>query len=238
MKGTPDLPAPPDPAKVLVHNLDQVATTSALHLSPSNQVAQVFRTGAAAAHTLESIEVAFGEAISATDIGDLSASVWSVNTSTNHPVAWLYDLGKPSAIAVPFTYAEGSDPFIAGPTARFDAPANKVLDGSMTPYAVVLLFDASRRLFTTASNTQTPSAGFTLDDNAFARLLETARDVGNPYPSHSLLLRVNGAVVTVPDTDPPVIGTAALAADGRTLTLTYDEALNEASTPAADCVRR
>ena len=48
-----------------------------------------------------------------------------------------------------------------------------------------------------------------------------------------MLLRVNGAVVTVPDTDPPVFGTAALAADGRTLTLTYDEALNEASTPAA-----
>ena len=84
VKGTPDLPAPPDPAKVLVHNLDQVATTSAVHLSSSNWVAQVFRTGADA-HTLESIEVAFGEAISATDIGDLSASVWSVNTSTNRP---------------------------------------------------------------------------------------------------------------------------------------------------------
>ena len=227
--GTPDLPAPPDPAKVLVHNLDPVATTGPLNLSPTNQVAQVFRTGAAAAHTLESIELAFGDAISATDIGDLSASVWSVNAS-GHPDAWQFDLGKPSAIAVPFTFAEQSNTFIAGPTARFDAPANTVLDGSMTPYAVVLLFDAGRRLFSTASNTQTTSAGFTIDDNAFARPRDSS--MFNPHPSHSLLLRVNGAVVTVPDTDPPVFGTAALAADGRTLTLTYDEALNASSTPA------
>ena len=172
-----------------------------------------------------------GDAISATDIGDLSASVWSVNTSTNRPAAELYDLGKPSAIAVPFTFAEGSNTFIAGPTARFDAPANKVLNGSTTPYAVVLVFDDDRLLFSTASNTQTSSAGFTIDDTALAG--PQGGSIWNPHASHSLLLRVNGAVVTVPDTDPPVFGTAALAADGRTLTLTYDEALNEASTPAA-----
>ena len=41
------------------------------------------------------------------------------------------------------------------------------------------------------------------------------------------------AVDLVLETDPPVFGTAALAADGRMLTLTYNEALNAASTPAA-----
>ena len=229
--GTPDLPAPPDPAKVLVHNLDPVATTGPVNLSSVNRVAQVFRTGADA-HTLESIELAFGDAISATDIGDLSASVWSVNAS-DRPAAKQFDLEPPPLMAIEksFTFAEQSNTFIVGPTARFDAPANTVLNGSTTPYAVVLSFDAGRLLFSTASNTQTTSAGFTIDDNALSGA-RTGR-LWVPHTSQSLLLRVNGAVVTVPDTDPAVFGTAALAADGRTLTLTYDEALNASSTQAA-----
>ena len=99
MNGEPDIPQPPDSGRVLVHNLDQKATTIKWGWTSTNRIAQVFRTGGAAGtrYTLDSIELGFGTAISSTDIGDLSASVWSVTTS-GHPDAKQYDLVKPAAI--------------------------------------------------------------------------------------------------------------------------------------------
>ena len=98
VNGEPDIPQPPDPGRVLVHNLDQKATSDAVDLDSTNRIAQVFRTGAAGtSYTLDSIELGFRDAISSGDIGDLSASVWAVDTS-GQPTTKQYDLEKPAAI--------------------------------------------------------------------------------------------------------------------------------------------
>ena len=198
VEAEPDLPQPPDSGRVLVHNLDQKATSDAVDLDSTNRIAQVFRTGGAAGtrYTLDSIELCIQDAISSTDIGDLSASVWSVTTSGN-PDAKQYDLGKPAAIEV-MEISNGE--VVVGPVARFTAPANKVLDGNSTPYAIVLSYDSTVEPFTTKLDTETSSAGFTLDDT-----LRTSTKSGTTWSAHadhSLLMRVNGAVdaVNIPPT--------------------------------------
>ena len=198
VNGEPDIPQPPDPGRVLVHNLDQKATSDAVDLDSTNRIAQVFRTGAAStSYTLDSIELGFRDAISSGDIGDLSASVWAVDTS-GQPTTKQYDLEKPAAIE---TMKVTNGLVVVGPVARFTAPANKVLDGNSTPYAIVLSYDSTVEPFTTKLDTETSSAGFTLDD-----ALRTATKAGTTWTAntlgYSLLIRVNGAVgaVNIPPT--------------------------------------
>ena len=90
INGIPDLPPPPAGHSSLVHNLDQLATDteSTVALSSTTWVAQVFRTGAANTHgyDLQSVELAFPDAVSSADIGDLKAGVWTLDDSSNDPI--------------------------------------------------------------------------------------------------------------------------------------------------------
>ena len=88
---------------MLVHNLDnldQEPSSSAVSLTATNEVAQVFRTGAASTrYILKSIELAFNSYIPPTETGSpskLSASVWSVNAS-GRPDTKQFDLSPPYA---------------------------------------------------------------------------------------------------------------------------------------------
>ena len=112
-----------------------------MYLLSTNRVAQVFRTGGAAGtrYTLDSIELGFATAISSGDIGDLSASVWAVDTS-GQPTTEQFTLEKPAAIEELDATNKG---VVVGQMARFTAPANKALDGNSTPYAIVLSHDSS-----------------------------------------------------------------------------------------------
>ena len=102
VSGVPDIPSPPDPSKVLVHNLSSpTASTGVLELNQSTtgQVAQVFLTGSNYLdYTLESIEVGFGDAISSASVmSSLFATVWSLDLS-GHPDTRQFALSKPAGI--------------------------------------------------------------------------------------------------------------------------------------------
>ena len=94
-----------------------------------------------------------------------------------------------------------------------------MLDGNSTPYAIVLSYDSTVEPFTTKLDTETSSAGFTLDD-----ALRTATKAGTTWTAntlgYSLLIRVNGAVGAAnnpPTGAPGITGTPTV---GQTLTAT------------------
>ena len=88
-------------AEVLVSNLNQLASTTAFnfgHSGTENSLAQGFMTGASTGgYTLTSIEVAFNQGQSATQLGNLTVGVWSDDGSGN-PSAELFTLTKPASI--------------------------------------------------------------------------------------------------------------------------------------------
>ena len=203
VNGEPDIPQPPDPGRVLVHNLDQKATDVDLELEIDTEFAQVFRTGGTTSsrYNLDSIELGFGGAISSADItSKLAASVWSINTSGNLNTK-QYDLEKPTSAIGPMEVT--NDLVVVGPAARFTAPANTVLNGN-TRYAVVVSYDGDINLFTVESDTETSSAGFTLHNNYYGRGRSDNWDTG--WSTQSLLMRVNGAVQAA--NNPPTVANA------------------------------
>ena len=203
----PDIPAPPDPSKVLVHNLDQEPSSSAVSLTATNEVAQVFRTGAASTrYILESIELAFNSYIPPTETGSpskLSASVWSVNAS-GRPDTKQFDLSPPYEITAMDFVGPAGNQVIIGTMARFDAPANKVLNGDTTLYAVVLSYDDSSALFSTDEDAETSSAGYTLANAGFKKLRSAAWSAAES--TQTLLMRVNGAA------NSPAVGALTVSA--------------------------
>ena len=93
---------------------------------------------------------------------------------------------------------------IIGTMARFAAPANKVLNGDTTPYAVVLSYDDSSALFSTDEDAETSSAGYTLANAGFKKLRSAAWSAA--ASTQTLLMRVNGAA------NSPAVGAPTVSA--------------------------
>ena len=121
----------------LVSNLNQPATSALafVHLTTEYALAQGFTTGENPGdYTLTSIEVAFNAGLTAVQLGNLTAGVWSDDGSDN-PDTELFTLTKPASIGA--ATAVGSDPAtVTGNYTVFNAPAGRTLVAS-TPYHVV-----------------------------------------------------------------------------------------------------
>ena len=108
----------------LVSNVGQLATTDPLSFSSGASqyaIAQGFTTGAnSPGYTLTSIEIAFKDALTATQVGDLTASVWSDDGSGN-PSAELFTLTKPASIVAATTTDVGTDSDVTGNYTVFNA---------------------------------------------------------------------------------------------------------------------
>ena len=181
----------------LVSNLNQVATSNQLDFSPGSarySFAQGFRTGAnPGGYTLTSIEIAFSAAVSAAQIGAVTASVWTADGSGN-PATDLFALTKPASFGTPTTTTSGSlDEFytLSGNYAVLTAPGGTTLDPS-TRYLMVVV-GGPNTLWSTASDAETGAAGWSIADAA--RWKETTPNPGSwaaQSNSHAMSIRVNG----------------------------------------------
>ena len=230
LTGTTDVPPPPAAGRVLAHNLDQAATnsSSSLTLTSTRQVAQAFRAGANThGYDLDSVELVFGGNISAADIGDFSASIWTLNPM-GRPETRQFTLSPPADIA---SSDVSSLIFkVTGPTAVFTAPAGTTLAAG-TPYAVVLSFNQDKRLIGTMSDTETAVAtGFTFDNAALEGAVSGTTTTWTTHSDgYSLSLRVNGAARTTPPPDAVAPTFVSAAADGDSLAITFNEPLGAAA---------
>ena len=185
----------------LVSNLNQLATTAFTFGSTvtRNLVAQGFMTGASTGgYTLTSIEVAFSSVQSATQLGNLTAGVWSDDGSGN-PSAELFTLTKPASIVAATKSGGPITLSVTGNYAVFTAPANTTLDPS-TSYHMVLE-GGNSKLWSTAIDDETGATGWSIADVGHEK--ETAPTPGNwaaarddNAASNAMLIRVNGAVST------------------------------------------
>ena len=182
----------------LVSNLNQLATSSAVSFGSTvtrNLVAQGFTTGASTGgYTLTSIEVAFNAAQTVTQLGNLTAGVWSDDGSGN-PSAELFTLTKPASIVAATNSGGVQSSNVTGNYAVFTAPANTTLDRS-TSYHMVLE-GGSSRLWSTAIDGETGATGWSIADVGHKK--ETAPTPGNwaaasddNAGSNAMLIRVNG----------------------------------------------
>ena len=182
----------------LVSNLNQEATTDAVgfgNFGTRNLVAQGFTTGAnPGGYTLTSIEVAFDGAQTTTQLGDLTAGVWSDDGSGN-PNAELFMLTKPASIAAATFSGSGATLSVTGNYTVFTAPANTTLDPSRTYH--VVLAGGGGNLWSTAIDDETGATGWSIADGGHKK--ETAPTPGNwggvvdqDAASNAMLIRVNG----------------------------------------------
>ena len=186
-------------AAVLVSNLDKSATNLPASFSHGDRdLAQGFRTGTHAdGYTLSSIEMPFGSAISAADIGDLSVSVWSVDSSGD-PLMKQFDLMNPLSIAAAaYTTAETVET-VTDDYAVFTGPTDKTLTQT-TNYAVVLTYDQENVLWATDSTTETSAAsGWSIADggrqkpSAGSSWFEISTSLNFITTNFAILIRVNG----------------------------------------------
>ena len=140
----------------LVSNFGESATSTFAVFGPNGEsdLAQVFTTGSnATGYTLTSVEMAAREPISAADIGDLSVSVWSIDSSGN-PQTKQFDLTNPASIDS--ATLSGSN-VVTGNSAVFTAPNNTTLTQT-TNYAVVLTYDQHGSLWASPSDSPETSA--------------------------------------------------------------------------------
>ena len=162
----------------LVSNLNQEATTDAVgfgNFGTRNLVAQGFTTGAnPGGYTLTSIEVAFDGAQTTTQLGDLTAGVWSDDGSGN-PNAELFMLTKPASIAAATFSGSGATLSVTGNYTVFTAPANTTLDPSRTYH--VVLAGGGGNLWSTAIDDETGATGWSIADGGHKK--ETAPTPGN-----------------------------------------------------------
>ena len=178
-------------AIVLVSNIGQTADDYYESLSDTSYHGQAFSVGADGGdYTLTSIEISIQDfGIAAADIGLLSVSVWSTDSS-GIPSASLHSLTNPSSIA-------------ADTTATFNAQAGASLEAGKT-YAVVVYYD--KTLFESYPNWATAGTG---DDDSPA----TGWEIADSYLSrgatatnwrttadHAHKIRVNGSAASG---DPP-----------------------------------
>ncbi|WP_420634233.1 choice-of-anchor R domain-containing protein [Candidatus Palauibacter sp.] len=165
LSGALALPATAQAQEIaLVSNIGTIGTgTSSLSVDGHLLAAQAFTVGADDGdYTLASIELPFTDReISSANIGSLTVSVWSADSS-NHPESSLYTLTNPSSIA-------------ANTTATFTAPVGSTLEAGMT-YVVVVDYDHGAQFAgaywrTTDSNAEdaNPAPGWTIANGSLGR---------------------------------------------------------------------
>ena len=194
-----------DRSRVLISNLAQDTDDT----PGGGDLAQPFRTGAnPGGYTVESI-----------DIGTYDSP-----TISSLPAVTLRS-GSATGTIVGTPATPGSAPIAGVLTYTFGTPVS--LDAS-TPYWVVTGVAGTGFQWWVAavdSTDATTASGWTLPGKGQQKSGASFVDLaGNAY----LQLQINGVRV-----DPAVTDGAVLAADGLTLTLTYNEALKTASVPAA-----
>ena len=209
-------------AGVLVSNLGQSVSNS-FSLTEDHLRAQAFSAPSGGEqYTLASIEIPFGNAasVSSSNIGSLNVSVWSADFS-GHPASSLYTLTNPSSIA-------------ASTTATFTAPTGATLEAGNT-YVVVLHHDYDPpgnnngpNPTGTTSNTEDSDFSWTIADTGLWR--ESTVTSWNET-SYSILIRVNGSVVGIPDisgtavTSSPDVNSSYETGDVIQVTVTFSEAV-------------
>ena len=224
-------------AEVLVSNLNQEASTNQLRFRNGDirlSIAQGFTTGTSTGgYTLTSIEIPFQDDYTATEIGDLTAGVWSDDGSGN-PNTELFALTKPTSIVQPMstTVIGGEEIVTDGSAAVFTAPAGRTLDPSTT-YHVVLAGGTDADLWATNSDVETGVAGWSIAHEGRQR--QTVPTVGNwegVNSTYTMLIRVNGEVGA--DTTAPTVmsivrqdpTSSPTNADSLTWRVTFSEAVS------------
>ena len=204
-------------ADVLISNFTSTATSNGVSFDTNGAVnlAQGFGTGGhAAGYTLTSLEVAFDGEIDATDIADLTASVWTADASGN-PETKRFDLTNPASISRATFTGPISNRRVTGNYAEFTAPAAATLEAS-TAYLLVLTFDEDRSLWVTVIETEAGFTGWSIVDGSRSK---RTGESWTTVSDKTMLLRVNGAPrgadTIVPPSLPAVSGTARV---GETLT--------------------
>ena len=232
-------------AEVLVSNLNQEASTNQLRFRTGDRrfsIAQGFTTGTSTGgYTLTSIEIPFQDDYTATEIGDLTAGVWSDDGSGN-PNTELFALTKPTSIVQPMstTVIGGEEIVTDGSAAVFTAPAGRTLDPSTT-YHVVLAGGTDADPWATNSDVETGVAGWSIAHEGRQR--QTVPTVGNwegVNSTYTMLIRVNGVVRPAVDTIAPTVmsivrqdpTSSPTNADSLTWRVTFSEAVSNVN--AAD----
>ena len=194
----------------LVSNLNQLATTAFTFGSTvtRNLVAQGFMTGASTGgYTLTSIEVAFGSGQNATQLGNLTAGVWS-DDGSGKPSAELYTLTKPASIGAATNSGGVQSSNVTGNYTVFTAPANTTLDPS-TSYHMVME-GGSSRLWSTAIDGETGATGWLIADVGHKKQtaptpVNWAAVSDDNAGSNAMLIRVNGTVASGTNAAPTVV---------------------------------
>ncbi len=173
-------------AETLVSNIDTIGTgSSSAFVDGVLLVAQAFTVGADDGdYTLTSIDIPFKDReISSANIGSLTVSVWSADSS-NHPASWLYTLTNPSSIA-------------ADTTATFTDAAGSRLEAGTT-YLVVVDYDhgaqfqgAKWRLTDSTAEDANPAPGWTIANRSVSR----NRSAMWSADSRAAAIRVNGRLL-------------------------------------------
>ena len=180
-------------AGVLVSNLGQ-ADDDTTNLDNTGYHGQAFSVGADGGnYTLTSIEISIEDnGIAAADIGSLSVSVWSTDSS-GQPSSSLHSLTNPSSIA-------------ADATATFNAQAGATLEAGKT-YAVVVYYDKTLTsdwpgwVRTGTGDDDSPATGWEIVDSSLFRVATSTNWRSVPGEAHEI--RVNGTAVGggTPSTD-------------------------------------
>ena len=184
LSGALALPATAE-ADVLVSNLGQ-ADDDTTNLDNTGYHGQAFSVGADGGnYTLTSIEISTqANGIAAADIGSLSVSVWSTDSS-GHPDSSLHSLTNPSSIA-------------ADATATFNAQAGATLEAGKT-YAVVVYYDKTLTsdwpgwVRTGTGDDDSPATGWEIVDSSLFRVATSIN--WRSVPGEAYEIRVNGTAV-------------------------------------------
>ena len=172
-------------AGVLVSNLGQTDDDTT-NLDNTGYHGQAFSVGADGGnYTLTSIEISTqANGIAAADIGSLSVSVWSTDSS-GQPSSSLHSLTNPSSIA-------------ADATATFNAQAGATLEAGKT-YAVVVYYDKTLTsdwpgwVRTGTGDDDSPATGWEIVDSSLFRVATSTNWRSVPGEAHEI--RVNGTAV-------------------------------------------
>ena len=169
-------------ATVLVSSVGQPVNGKS-GVNQDNSLGQAFSIAAGSGnYTLTSIEISLNKDIAAADIGSLSVSVWSTDSS-GLPSASLHTLANPASIT-------------ADTTATFNAQSGATLEAGNT-YAVLVSYDKNPTLIPQWSYTESgafdadPATGWSLSNSALWK------GAGNwtSFTDEIFLIRINGSAV-------------------------------------------
>ena len=184
--GSQTAEAPPTPTNVLVSNMGQANSGPGSNINDTWLAAQGFSVPSGGGnYTLTSVEILVTLDISSTNIGSLSVSVWSADSS-GHPDSSLHTLTNPASVT-------------AEVAASFTAPASATLEAGNT-YVVLADYDltGNRNWMSTNANSEdaTSTAGWTIANTGLYRG-RTATSWTNR--GSAFFLQVNGTAVASSD---------------------------------------